>query len=369
MSLGLPSVTVAFTEAGVTAITRGDVGIVALILKDSSTNNGLITMDSIDDIPSTLSSYNQKQINDSWIGNVNTPTKVIAYVEPTTATDYTSAMTALEAEIWDYLAVPGIDSADATTIATWVKGLIDNSGKDVQVVLPNTASDHEGIIDFATDNIIVNTTTTTTDGTITTTNTTYTATDYCARIAGLIAGTPLKQSATYAVLPEVSDVPHMSKTDFNTAIAAGKFVLMNDGTKVKVARAVTSLVTLTADKGKDYQKIKLVGIMGQINNDINTNIEDYYIGKYANDYNDKCLLITAIHGYCDKLISDKLIDTNYSIDIDMKAQRAYLKAQGKDISKMTDQQIKEENTGDTVLLAGSMSILDAIENFSLNIGI
>ena len=54
MALGLPSVTVAFNEAGATAIQRGDRGVVALILKDS-TNAGLITMNSIDDMPSTLS--------------------------------------------------------------------------------------------------------------------------------------------------------------------------------------------------------------------------------------------------------------------------------------------------------------------------
>lgn len=368
MALGLPTVTVAFKEAGVTTIERGNRGVVALILKDSS-NSGLITMNSIDDMPTTLSEYNQDQINKAWIGNVYAPTQVIAYFEATTATDYSSAMTALEAEQWDYLAVPGIASADATTIATWIKGLRDNNGMKVKAVLPDTASDHEGIINCGTDSIIVTTTTTATDGTVTTASTTYTATDYCARIAGLIAGTALKQSVTYAVLPEVSDVPHMTKTDFNTAIAAGKFVLMNDGKKVKVARAVNSLVTLTSDKGKDYQKIKLVDIMDQINNDIDTTINDYYIGKYPNDYSDKCLLITAIHGYCDQLISDKLIDTTYSIDIDMTAQRAYLKAQGTDISKMTDKKIKEADTGDSVLLAGSMSILDAIENFNLNIGI
>ncbi|MDR3595103.1 phage tail sheath subtilisin-like domain-containing protein [Clostridium sp.] len=368
MALGLPSVTVAFNEAGATAIQRGNRGIVALILKDS-TNAGLIIMDSTDDIPSTLTTYNIKQLNDAWIGNVTTPTRVIAYVEPTAATDYSAAMTALEAEQWDYLAVPGIDSADATTISTWIKGLRDNSGMKVKAVLPHTVANHEGIIDFETDNIIVNTTTANPDGTTSISNETYAAADYCTRIAGLIAGTPLKQSATYAVLPEVSDVPHMTITDFNTAIAAGKFVLMNDGKKVKVARAVNSLTTLTSTKGRDYQKIKQVDIMDQINDDIDSTINDYYIGKYPNDYNDKCLLITAIHGYCDQLISDKLIDTTYSIDIDMVAQRAYLKAQGTDISKMTDQQIKEANTGDTVLLAGNMSILDAIENFDLNIGI
>lgn len=368
MSLGLPSVTVAFTEAGATAITRGEIGIVALILKDS-TSNGLITMDSTDDIPSTLTAYNIKQINDAWIGNVTTPTRVIAYVEPTDVTDYSAAQTALEVEEWDYLAIPGIDTADATTTATWIKGLRDNSGKDVQVVLPNMAGDHEGVINFATDNVVVKTTTTASDGTVTIISTTYAATDYCARIAGLRAGTPLKQSATYSVLSEVSDVPHLTKTEINTAIAAGKFIIINDGKKCKVARDINSLITLTSDKGKDYQKNKLIAIMDSITTDIESTINDSYIGKYPNDYSDKCLLLTAIHAYCDQLVDGKLIESDYTIDIDMSAQRTYLKSQGIDISKMTDQEIKEANTGDTVYISGNITLIDAIENFALSIAI
>ena len=135
---GLPSITIVFKSKGTTAIVRGNRGIVALILKDS-TNNGLITMNSIDDIPTTLSEYNQEQISKTWIGNVNAPIQVLAYVLSQDATDYSAAMTALESVKWNYLAVPGISSADATIIATWIKGLRDNSNKKVKAILPNTA--------------------------------------------------------------------------------------------------------------------------------------------------------------------------------------------------------------------------------------
>lgn len=352
--MGLPDISVAFKQKAATAIARGDRGIVALILKDVTA--GLITMDDISEIPETLSDYNKKQIKDAWVGNVKTPLRVMAYVEAGTETDYTEAMQALEAEEWNYLSVPGIDAADATTISAWAKALRDNNDIRIKAILPHVVGDHETIIDFDTDNIKVG-------------SNIYAATDYCARIAGLIAGTPLKQSATYAVLPEVDDVPHMKKTDFNAAIDAGKFVLMNDGKKVKVARAVNSLTTLTDDKGKDFKKIKLVDIMDQIHDDIYSTIEDYYIGKYANDYDDKCLLITAINGYCDSTVTDKLIESDYSIAIDTDANKTYLKSEGKDVTTMTAKQIKEANTGDSVLLAGNMTIIDAIEDFDLNIGI
>lgn len=63
-----------------------------------------------------------------------------------------------------------------------------------KAVLPDTASDHEGIINFVATNIKVGTTTYKTGGM------------YASRIAGILAGTPADCSATYAPLPEVTGV-------------------------------------------------------------------------------------------------------------------------------------------------------------------
>ena len=356
MALGLPQMNIIFEQAGVTAIQRGQRGIVALILKDA-TNNGLLIMNGIEDMPSNLSAYNQAQIEDAWIGYVNPPLQVIAFIEATTATDYSLAEATLEGTLWDYLAVPGISATDAATMAPWVTGLKDNKGKRVKAVLPHVAGNHEAIINFSTDNIVI--------GSIT-----HAATDKCARIAGLLAGTPLNMSATYAVLSEVTDVPHLTNTQFNTNIAAGQLVLMNDGKKVKIARSVNSLTTLTTTKGSDWQKIKLVDIMDQIYTDITGTIADNYTGKYPCDYDHKCLLITAILGYFDGLEAALLVDKNStSIGIDLDAQKAYLKTQGIDITTMKDQDIKEYNTGDTTFIGGNTKILDAMEDFQFNIGI
>jgi len=354
---GLPNIQIIFKQAGITAIARGSRGIVALILKDA-TNNGLIVMNSVTDIPTNLSTYNQDQLTKAWLGGVNIPIKVIAYVEPLAATDYVAAMGVLEVTKWNYLAVPGITSGDATVISTWIKGLRDTKGIKVKAILPNTIADHEGIINFATDNIVVGTTT-------------YDVADYCSRIAGLLAGTPLTMSATYQVLSEVTDVPHLSISDFNTAISAGKFVLMNDGVKVKVARAVNSLTTTTTDKGTDYQKIKLVDVMDQINDDIKTTIADSYTGKVPNDYNNKCILITALLGYLEGLEppNTSILEKGSTMGIDSNAQGLYLRSIGIDTTTMTAQEIKQANTADKVLLTGKATILDAMEDFTINLGI
>lgn len=353
--MGLPNINIIFQKAANTAILRGDRGIVALILKDS-VNLGLHTYLSLTDVPDNFSDYNKDQISLAFMGGTNTPMKVIVFVEGSEATDNTDAMNALETVKWNYLALPGATNADVTAISNWIKALRDNKDLRVKAVLPNIVADHEGIINFATDDIKVGATK-------------YTAANYCSRIAGLLAGTPLTQSATYQVLKEVDDVPHLSIADFNTAIDAGKCVLMNDGEKVKVARAVNSLVTISPNKGNDYKKIKLVDVMDQIHDDIKRTIADNYIGKFPNDYDNQVLLITALLGYAKSLEDQSLLNSgSSSFGVDIKAKKSYLNKLGIDVTTIKDQALKEYPTGDKVFISGNIKILDAMEDFNLSIG-
>lgn len=354
--MGLPDINIAFKTAAATAIQRGERGVVTLILKDTVPTTNPIVMNSTSDIPTTgLTTANLIQINLAWMGGVNVPKKVIAYVLPTNSTDYSAAQTYLETVKWDYVAVPGIASVDTTAFATWIKTLRDSKDIKVKAVLPNTVADHEGIINFATDDIKVG-------------STTYDVADYCSRIAGILAGNPLTMSATYQVLTEVTDVPHLTKSEFDTAIDAGKLVLMNDGEKVKIARAVNSLTITTTTKGADFKKIKLVDTMDLMHDDIKKTTSDNYIGKVANSYQNKVLLMAAIKAYYESLENDGLLDVEKNtINIDITAQSTYLQSIGVDINPMTTQQIKEANTSDKVFLASNIKILDAMEDIALNV--
>jgi hypothetical protein len=355
--MGLPSINITFKETASTAIQRGARGIVALILKDTVPTTSPIFMSSVKDIPTSLTAANREQIQLAFMGYEKPPLKVIAYIEDTTATDYTAAQTYLETAKWDYVAVPEIADSEVTTFATWIKSLRDTMDKKVKAVLPNCTADHEGIINFASDNIK-------------TSSKTYDVKEYCSRIAGLLAGTPLTISATYATLPEVVDCDHLSSTAMDAAIDAGKFILMNDGEKVKVARAVNSLTTTTATKGNQYKKIKVVDTMDLIHDDIKATAQDKYIGKVPNDYDHKVLLASAIGAYYDQLELDGLLDKGKnSINVDVDAQEAYLKGKGVDTENMTVQEIKEANTEDKVFLASSVKILDVMEDITLNITI
>jgi len=356
--MGLPAINIIFKEVAATAIQRGERGIVALILKDAnvpSTNPFVVT--TVSDIPTTLSAENKEQIQLALMGYIRPPRKVIVYVLPDTATDYTEAQNYLETVKWDYVAVPGIQASETTTFATWIKNLRDTKNKKVKAVLPNTAADHEGIINFATQQIV-------------TADKTYTTAEYCSRIAGMLAGTPLTISATFAPLPEVIDCDKLTKDEMDTAINQGKLILYNDGEKVKIARAVNSLVTTTQDKGESFKKIKIVDAMDMIYDDIKKTAEDYYIGKYANSYDNKCLLISAIQAYFDQLELDGILDKGKNkVEIDLDAQIVYLRSIGVDVDNMKEQEIKEANTRDKVFLKANIKILDAIEDITLNINI
>src|SRR5690606_2532010 len=177
-------------------------------------------------------------------------------------------------------------------------------------------ADHEGIINVTADEMF--------DGTET-----YSTAEYCSRFAGLFAGTPLTIAATFATLPELVDCKKLTKDELDEAIKRGELQLYNDGEKIKIARAVNSLVTTTQEKGDSFKKIKIVDCMDMIHDDIKKTAEDNYLGKYANSYDNKCLLISAIQGYFDELELAGILDRGKNwVGIDVAAQTAYLKSIG-----------------------------------------
>lgn len=359
--MGLPNINIIFKTKANSAIQRGERGIVALIVKDSAKlDKKAITITDIKDIPVELSAENKEQIELAFLGGVKAPKKVIVYVLPVEAVDYKEAQDYLETVKWNYLAMPNVSEEDSMKIVTWIKGLRENKDIKVKAVLPHTSADHEGIINFDTDAIKVK-------------SKTYNAAQYCTRIAGVLAGMPLTMSATYFTLPEVEDVPHLTKEEFDQAIDSGKLILINDGEKVKIGRAINSLVTITQDKGEDFRKILIVDKNDMWHDDIKRTVEDSYLGKYANTYDNKILLITAIQNYNDQLVLERLLD-NSSIDynkvfIDVYAQKSYLKSIGIDVDNMNEQQIKEANTKDKVFIGTNLKWTDAMEDFNINVSI
>jgi hypothetical protein len=223
------------------------------------------------------------------------------------------------------------------------------------VVTSATAPDHQAIINFDTTGIVVG-------------SSTFTSYDYLPRIAGALAGLQLWESATYLVLPEVSDCPHLTRAQANAAIAAGKLILYHDGEKVKIARGVTSLTTIGANLSTEFQKAKVVRILNQLEKDIVSNVEDNYIGKVPNSYIHKSLLITAIRDY---LVSLEKLSVLFpglnAVDVDLTRQRTYLKTKlpEAEVNAMDDDAVREQYTDDKLFLAGAVRPVDSVEDVAI----
>lgn len=383
--MGAPSIDISFIEKGISAIKRGERGIVMLWVKDTlpapAINPATVVTES--DIPAGLSDTTVEQVKLAMIGYTNAPKKVLVYCmgiaedAETAAVDtgYKKAMTAAETIRFDYLTIPTVETdGKGQDIASWVKTMRGAKKKKIKAVLPNVAADNEGIINFTTEKSIKTETVTGKGGAKTTVDMIYTAEQYCARIAGLIAGTPMTIACTYAPLPELSDCTRL--TDNDTPIDKGEFIIFYDGEKVKVVRGVNSFVTTIDGKGDSFKKIKIVEAMDMINDDIVKTAQDSYLGKYANTYSNKCLLITAISSYFAQLKRDDIV-SSYSVGLDAEAIRIYLKGRGlqatlddgtiKDVDECSDEEIITADTGASVFLTGNVKILDAIEDIKMPI--
>lgn len=379
--MGAPSIDIRFIEKGVTAVTRGERGIVMLWVKDELPTSTLnpITIITENDIPVGLSDDTICQIKLAMLGYINAPKKILVYcmgidTEEVTL-GYNKAEEASETIKWDYLAIPTVETdGKVQDVATWVKQMRDTKKKKIKAVLPNIAADSEGVINFTTAECKKTETITNKDGTKIIKDTIYTTEQYCSRIAGLIAGTPMTIACTYAPLPELSDCTRL--TDIDTPVDKGELILFYDGEKVKVVRGVNSFITTVDNKGDSFKKIKIVDVMDMINDDIIKTAQDSYLGKYANSYSNKCLLISAISTYFQQLKRDGII-SSYSLGLDSEAIRIYLKSKGiqavlddgtkKEVDECSDSEIISADTGSNVFLTGSINILDAIEDIKMPI--
>lgn len=355
--MGMPSIDIQFVSTAQSAVRRSQSGIVAVIVLDAAASGGLVLTDA-KQIPSALAASNQAYIRRAFIGYENAPKKVLCYVLPDDAADYSDALDWLAVQQFDYLAAPpDVTATECAAIRAWILEQRTHNKATYKAVLPDTSADSEAIINFSTGGIKVG-------------NDTFDAAAYCSRIAGMLAGTPLTYSCTYAYLPEVEDVERMTSAEMDAAVDAGEFILFWDGLRVKTGRAVNSLTTLTADKTAAYKKIKVVEAMDLMQTDLHRLFSDNWIGKIANSYDNRILLITAVKSYFAELETLGVLASGSSaVDFDVEEIRQWLESAGVDVSEMTDKEIMQADTGSEVFMTSSAKILDAIEDIKQKISI
>lgn len=365
---GMPQVLINFKTKGTTAIKRSARGIVAMILHNESKDEiHNYTIRDVSDIPDTgLTAENIDLIKKCLLG---TPLRVLVYTLPTSAVDgatknQANVLKMLANIKWNWLCAPTATTQEQQDLASWIKTQRSNKRKTFKAVLSDQAADNEGVVNFCTNEIKVQTGT---DYSGNPTYTTYTALQYTARIAGILAGLALDRSATYFKLTEVESVEVYE--DIDTLIDKGELLLIDeqDGDGVKIARACNSLTTFTTDKGEEFRKIKIIEGIDMVTDDIRDTFKKYYVGKVINDYNHKMLFISAILVYFSEIKGNVLdADATNTVDIDTTWQSNYAKLHGDDPTTMSVMKIRQYNTGDTLALVGDIRFVDAMENLKID---
>lgn len=365
---GMPQIIINFRTKGTTAIKRSARGIVAMILhnetKDEIHN---YTIRDVSDIPETgLTDESVDLIKKCLLG---TPLRILVYTLPNTNVDGATKTQANVLKMltnikWNWLCAPTASVQEQQDLASWIKAQRDNKHKTFKAVLSGQGADHEGIVNFCTNDIKVQTDTDSSGNPV---YTTYTDLQYTARIAGILAGLALDRSATYFKLTEVESVEVYE--DIDTLIDQGELLLIDeqDGDGVKIARACNSLTTFTTDKGEEFRKIKIIEGIDMVTDDIRDTFKKYYVGKVINDYNHKMLFISAILVYFSEIKGNVLdADAPNTVDINTTWQSNYAKLHGDDPTTMSVMEIRQYNTGDTLALVGDIRFVDAMENLKID---
>ena len=348
----------------------------ALLLRDAGTAGQSWALASPGQIPEKLGVENQNAVRRVFKGGVNPPKKVLIYClgaedtlnaepaaqaeggeEPPVQAQPGSGAAALKwlaTQKFDYLAGPAdLSEAEAAVLKEWIIRQREDNRAIYKAVLPGCAADNEGVVNFTASGIQA-------AGDV------FDAAAYCGRIAGLIAGTPMTQSVTYSVLAEVEDVDRLGGAGEDAAVGRGELILTHDGEKVKLGRGVNSLTSL-GERPRIWQKIKIVEVLDMIQQDLRLSIQDNYMGKFQNSYDNKLLLITAVKLYLQALAKDQLIEQDFTCDIDVDEQDRWLQSQGVATADMTERQIREANTGTHVFLDLDLTPIDAIEDVHVKI--
>ncbi len=349
--MGQPNLTIAFHKAAEEVVRRLKNGIVALVVRDAGAKSGLYPLSDPEDMPSGLGAEVQAYITRAFLGGDGKPQKVLLSLIGSSDDVVNAGCAALASSDFDYLVLPAeVEAEQMTAAVTWLEGARKKYciGK---LVLPNHKADNPAAVNFVATGIKAG-------------GQTYDAGDYCSRIAGVLAGTPINSSATATPLPEVSGVDEIA--DPNAAADNGQLILIHDGRKVKLGRAVNSLTTVSGDMSESLRKIKIVEALDLIRSQCRGVIEDKYI-RMANSYDNKMLLVSEIHAFLQELESEGVIQAGSSfVEINLVKQKQWLKEHGVDVSGLSDQEILKADTGSWVFLRMGGAVLDAMEDFDLD---
>ena len=357
-TIGLPTLKIAFEKAAEQVANRSKTGYVALFVRDAQ-EQGVHALSSEALIPSALGEENKAYVRQCFTGSDRGGPSLVYLVVIATGTEDTTALEAglksIEQYSIDYLAgPPDVTDEELAKLVEWTKAQ-RAMYRTVKLVKPwkTAGSDDMGIIELD-------------ESGMTDKGGAVTAAKYCGRIAGILAGIPMGMSCTYAALPELTAVTARTTEEQIEAINNGHLILIHDGIQAKIARGVNSLTTIPPTGKADWSKIKVVEGMDLITYFLRTTIENSWLGRYPNTYDNKQLLVTVIYNFFLELEQAGVLSAGESFaGVDYDRQLQWLQSQGVETASMTEQQVLEYQTGSYVFLKCGGRLVDAMEDFEV----
>lgn len=350
--MGVPKIDITFKELTSTAVARSSRGAVALLLEDTTVNEPAVFLREKEDIDPAK--WTEKSAAAIAMTMDSGASRVLAV--RVQEDGYAAALASIAITRWNWLAAPDASAENTAEIIGWI-GDMRAAGKTYKAVVANAdAPNSEGIVNFAAEELVTNF-----GGAARSMD----AAAYTPRMAGILAGIPLNRSVTGMELNDIVSAAARAKPDDD--VDEGRLILIYNGEKYEIARGVTSL---TEKEGVPslFRKIKHVEGADLIAEDIKDIFKGLYKGRKVNNYTNKQALVGDLTGYLagitGSVVSD---DYNNVIMVDAEAQKAYLRAHGKDTSGMTEVEILKAGTGEEVFLKANIMLLDAMEDLTMEI--
>lgn len=357
----MPKITINFLAAAESFVSRSARGVVAVILKDAAVNTTPMTLElkSAAEIPTTLTAANQTYLKQAFIGCADgRVSRVYCYVAAAAASSFTAAFAWLATKRFDWMVMPPDANVDECgACESWLAAQRAQNGAIYKAVLA-AADDpnYERVVKFVTYDIKVG-------------GTTFSAGQYCARIAGLLASTPITRSVTYAELPEVEDVHRLTAAAMDEAVLDGELIAFFDGQRVRLGLGVNSLTQFDPgdDKTDDMKKVIIMECRDMIEDDLRRLCAEQYVGRLKNSYDSRLTVLAGVKEYFTSLEAQTVVQSGWSAALDANAQRAYLEAASIDTSEMSDDEVLRYDYGTSMFIAVRAKILDAIENITISV--
>ena len=319
-----PGLYINFRDAAIASITGGSRGTVAVPIftytGGTAVAGKFYTIETVSDGIDLVGNANATPITRILEGGAK---EVLVYAVPAlgegTATEqYANLRDALSVQDFNVFVYPTvIDATEQTATKAWVANCREEGKHFMYVAGGDEASDADITAGNARsvilkDPYIVNLVT----GVILADGTEVQSADYAAYIAGLIAGTPINKSITYAELPIADVTLRLKNSQVNTALTSGSLVIIKDGNKVRIEQGVT-----TDSNATERGKIRTTRAEQAVATDIPATARDSYIGKVDNNPNGQASLIAAIKAYLELMETDNvLMDPEVALDPRYKSE-------------------------------------------------